>query len=100
MDQIGPYNERNKAKRLFRVRRNREYVADLKARSECADCGAKHDLTFDHLPRFQKLGTISSLMVKPVTLTALMREVRKCRIVCDRCHKRRENFRGRSNHKV
>lgn len=99
MEQVGPNSERNRARRQRKTQENRDYVADLKARSECADCGTKEDLTFDHLPGFRKLGTISSLISR-VTPQKLKQEIAKCRIVCLRCHRRRENFRGIANHKL
>lgn len=99
MDQIGPHNARNKAQRLLRTQRNQEYVRSLKERSECADCGTKENLTFDHLPGFYKIDTISNL-IHITSLAKIKREIAKCRIVCLRCHRYRENLRGRSNHRV
>jgi hypothetical protein len=96
---IGPNNERNRARHQRKTQANWDYVTDLKARSVCADCGTKENLTFDHLSGFRKLGNISS-MVSRVTPTKLKREIAKCRIVCLPCHQRRENFRGIANHKI
>lgn len=82
-----------------RNERNKLYVRFLKATGSCADCGTKDDLTFDHLPGFEKIGTVSD-MVHRVSLSKLQREIAKCEIVCWRCHMIRENGRGRTQHKI
>jgi hypothetical protein len=96
---VGPNNERNRAWHQRKVQANRAYVATLKARSVCADCGTREDLTFDHLPGFHKRDTIAN-MISRVSLGTLIKEIAKCRIVCLMCHRRRENFRGIANHKI
>jgi hypothetical protein len=82
-----------------RTERNKLYVRFLKLRSRCTDCGTKEDLTFDHLPGFTKLEDIAS-MVHHGSLKKLKREMAKCEIVCIRCHRVRENERGRAQHKI
>lgn len=78
---------------------NKEYVRILKMISRCADCGAREDLTFDHLPGHKKVGNIST-MVHTGSLKKLRQEMAKCEIVCLRCHRIRENDRGRAQHKI
>lgn len=83
------------------MERNKLYVAYLKAVTPCADCGSRDagDLTFDHLPGYHKVDTISNMVYRK-TLRVIKIEVAKCEIVCWSCHQQRENARGRSRHRV
>jgi hypothetical protein len=69
--------------------RNFKYVEDIKKRSKCTDCGNNdyRVLEFDHLPQFEKIGHIATLIRKGWTIQRLDTEIAKCDIVCANCHK-------------
>jgi hypothetical protein len=70
--------------------RNRDYLVELLLRSSCLDCG-ETDLVvlhFDHV-RGPKVGEVSKLARRGVSLTTLQEEIDKCEIVCANCHMRR-----------
>jgi hypothetical protein len=75
------------------------YVRGLKERTPCADCGGVFHhiaMDFDHLPGKKKLFSISTLVMKTVSLERIQREIEKCEIVCANCHRVR-TFNRRSS---
>lgn len=65
--------------------------------SGCSDCGNKTNtdsLTFDHLPKYEKLGDINDF-VRNKSRRKLLIEMAKCDVVCRDCHDKRERKRGR-----
>lgn len=76
------YKKRAKAQRLRNVQR----VADLKA-GACMDCEGKFHhaaMQFDHA-RGSKVKDISK-MVRRSSWAAVLREIKKCDLVCANCH--------------
>ena len=56
----------------------------------CVDCGERDIvvLEFDHVLQ-PKLGEISVMVYKRVSLTRFKREIEKCVVRCANCHRRR-----------
>lgn len=83
----------NKAKRAKR----KKYIDELKVTRGCFDCGYKKHpeaLQFDHLPGLKKNFDISKSFLKP--LDEVLKEIRKCQVVCACCHAIRTHARRTS----
>jgi len=86
------YAERGRAPRLARRRaaidRARRWMAGIKEGLPCADCRGLfpvYVMHWDHLPGFDKLDEISS-MVASRTREVVLEELKKCELVCANCH--------------
>lgn len=65
----------------------RKAIADYKVEKGCVDCGynAHHAaLEFDHLPEYDKVKSVASLMYNSWEI--IWAEIAKCEIVCSNCH--------------
>lgn len=86
------YAERGRPARLARKRTfvddARRWMASLKAGIPCTDCGGifpVYVMHWDHLPGFEKIDEISS-MVASRSREAILEELKKCELVCANCH--------------
>ena len=73
-------------------------IANLKATTPCADCGGTFPavcMDFDHLPGFEKVNNVGTMVVRGMPRDRVMTEVAKCEIVCANCHRIRPSERGR-----
>lgn len=90
--------ERYKSRALISNRlikaRNRDFIFEIKCRSECVDCGNDdpHVLDFDHLN--DKVKAISRLVSDQSSIEVLEQELLKCEVVCANCHRIRTAKRG------
>jgi hypothetical protein len=75
-----------------------EYLGPYLLSHPCVDCGEKDilKLEFDHRDRKVKLGEISHIIQKGVTLANLKLEVEKCDIRCSSCHRRKTEIENNS----
>lgn len=76
---------KEEAAKLRRIRRR--WLDIYKMRKGCATCGyAKHPaaLQFDHLDPTTKVRDVSNMIRNK--LKDLIKEVRKCRVLCANCH--------------
>lgn len=66
----------------------RSLIRRAKQFASCKDCDSKNQLTFDHVPgRGIKLFNIGDIWKNSVvTEEQLIIEIKKCDIVCDKCH--------------
>lgn len=78
---------KSKIKRIRRNTKNRRIVSKLKGISCCFICGTKRDLTFHHVSPAEKKSDIATMIGKAVTSSVLKKEIRKCIIICENCHK-------------
>jgi 5-methylcytosine-specific restriction endonuclease McrA len=80
--------------RAARRRKARDHVLRILQRSSCLDCGESDPivLDFDHV-HGKKLTTISNLVWRGHSISAIDREIAKCEIVCANCHRRRTGIR-------
>lgn len=69
-------------------KKQRQFVADLLARSSCVDCGNNDSrvLEFDHV-RGEKKGNIANLKNAAYGMKRLLDEIAKCDIRCANCHR-------------
>ena len=86
------YHERGKPSRLARRRARakvaRAWMASVKEGVPCMDCGEVFPvwvMHWDHLPGYEKLASISSL-VGSRRRTLILAELKKCELVCANCH--------------
>jgi hypothetical protein len=60
----------------------------LKANTPCTDCGETFPafvMHWDHLPGFDKAGDIGTMLAH-VSREAILKEIKKCELVCANCH--------------
>jgi hypothetical protein len=60
----------------------------LKSSTPCADCGSTFHhaaMSWDHLPGFEKLDDVSSLVSRH-NKALILAEIQKCELVCANCH--------------
>lgn len=77
----------SRTKRRRRLRRIRKWlIFEIKRVNRCNVCGVKRHLTFHHRDRSEKAFAISYKIGKNVTWHKLFGELRKCDIVCRKCH--------------
>lgn len=86
------YAERGRPARRARQRAAidaaRAWMAGLKEGIPCADCGGTfpvYVMHWDHLPGYEKLDEISS-MVANRSREVVLEELKKCELVCANCH--------------
>ena len=86
------YHERGKqsrlARRRVRAKAARAWMASIKEGVPCADCGQVFPvwvMHWDHLPGYEKVGSISSL-VGSRRRTLILAELKKCELVCGNCY--------------
>lgn len=75
---------------LARVERNKVWINDLKLRKGCKKCGFKkwpECLDFDHRNPQEKTFNISQKL--RLSRKTLLKEIKKCRILCANCHRHR-----------
>ena len=67
----------------------RKFIKDLldeiKSNSGCRICGGDKDLTFHHRDASMKLFSLGA--GKETSLNKVVKELRKCDILCEQCHK-------------
>ncbi len=88
---------RSKVRNKSQKKKNRRFVAWVKSRSCCVDCGEDNPvvLDFDHVVG-EKVMNISDMARTCYSRDTLMDEIDKCEVRCSNCHrivtaKRREN---------
>lgn len=92
--------EKEKIRKLRNGRRQfdkcRKHVHDILKNSSCKDCGEDNWilLEFDHLPEYDKISEISTMVRHGFSLNKINKEIAKCEIVCPNCHKLRTYKRG------
>jgi L-lysine 2,3-aminomutase len=81
--ELATYNKKQYKKRL----------AEIKQASGCVDCGEKNPivLDFDHLN--DKKYNISRMIHDGFSWKAILKEIKKCEVVCANCHRLRTHFR-------
>lgn len=87
--------EKKKIYDRIRYENNRTFLREYKIQKGCADCGWKEHhagLQFDHLPGNGKTRNVSTMMSR--NKAGLVEEVKKCEVVCARCHAIRTFERG------
>lgn len=71
-----------------RQREFRSWYASLKEGKPCSDCGQVFHpaaMHWDHLPEFEKSGSLGNL-VRHGSRELVLREIAKCELVCANCH--------------
>jgi hypothetical protein len=84
-----------RARNIEYIKRNVEYITNLKENTPCKDCGQQYPyyvMHFDHLK--DKMGHVATLARSPVSFKRLLIEISKCEIVCANCHAERTHQRG------
>ncbi len=73
--------------RQHQKKRNIRFINAYKRLHPCK-CGNKKNLTFHHRNPKRKFETISQLVRRGFSLKVLVKEVSKCDVVCENCHRR------------
>lgn len=79
----------NKKARRKSIHDKKRRLFELLCRSECVECGEDDPLVleFDHLA--DKRADISTLVRSTAPWDQVLRELRKCQVLCSNCHKRK-----------
>lgn len=88
------YIQSAKAHNLKAKQRNKQYILDYKLQHPCLDCGETNPivLEFDHISD-NKVDSVVQLALKPCSLNTLIKEIKKCEVVCANCHRIRTHNR-------
>lgn len=83
-----------------RIKEHKARIISLFVKSGCTDCGTKDVLVleFDHA-RGVKLGNVNRLLNRGCSWKVILKEIRKCDIVCANCHKRRTYARSADSYR-
>lgn len=70
--------------------RNRRFVADYLADSQCIDCGESDIvvLEFDHV-RGTKIAGVADMIRRNFSIKKIQDEIEKCEVRCCNCHRRK-----------
>ena len=73
-----------------RRERNKAYVWIIKMKKGCEICGESYipRLTFHHLKPRDKVNNISCMIANKTSLITLKKEIDKCIVVCESCHRK------------
>lgn len=83
----GQKNKTNENRKNSR-RKIQEYLIEYKEKIGCIDCKEKYPhymLEFDHLPGYEKIGSVAYL-AKSKGFNVAIKEIEKCEVVCSNCH--------------
>ncbi|KKK76605.1 hypothetical protein LCGC14_2861970, partial [marine sediment metagenome] len=73
-----------------KLRRKRQaWLSEIKLAEGCADCGYNEyacALHFDHLPEFDKIASVSTMLAGNRPISVIEDEMAKCEVVCANCH--------------
>lgn len=72
--------------RSARKQRKRALLRDYKFRLGCATCASFTNLEFHHLDPTTKVEGISRMVSNDRSMEAIFEEVKKCEVLCQRCH--------------
>lgn len=75
-----------------------EYLAQYFLLHPCVDCGETdiRVLEFDHKERSSKIGEVSQLIKRGLSLELIKSEVAKCEVRCANCHRKKTIFEDNS----
>ena len=79
----------------------RDYIRKYKEHRGCMDCGVKYPyyvLDLDHREPSDKKFT-PAMLHKTGSWDKMIKEIRKCDVVCSNCHRQRTHERGHYTHK-
>jgi len=74
----------------------REKINEIKSKP-CMDCGIKYPwwvMDFDHRPKTKKIDSIKNMVSRNRPLKIILKEIKKCDIVCSNCHRHRTYLRN------
>lgn len=77
------------AEQAIRLKRNQKFLDEYMSDKSCEICGINDPrvLEFDHLDRATKKDNVSDLIHKICSITTILDEISKCRILCANCHR-------------
>jgi len=92
---IGPnYSEMKKMQRQAQDKEKSEikiWFSNYKKSVSCSSCGEKKGLEFHHRIPGAKKDTISSLVRNGIQMERILDEIKKCDILCTKCHRKLHN---------
>ncbi len=86
------WHQRNKARRIAKIYERKEqlweFYSQLKATSECAQCGENHPATlqFHHRDPQKKEFNLGKAVSDGYSIDRIKKEVAKCTVLCANCH--------------
>lgn len=87
-------------KKKWRNKKLKQFYAYKKTLS-CEICGESHYrcLEFHHIDPSSKIAHIADL-AKSASTSTLMKEIKKCKVLCANCHRKEHDVIGNLGHKV
>ena len=79
-----------KNKRKQARQRDYDYIGKIKEKGECLICLIRDNeskLTFHHRDPKKKINNVQRLASMGLSITAINREIEKCDLLCEECHK-------------
>jgi hypothetical protein len=73
-----------------------DFINGLKMSNPCMDCKQFYNfwqMDFDHSPKFKKVGNVAEMLHRGMAFDSIIREIRKCELVCKNCHATRTQIR-------
>lgn len=85
-----------------KVEKNKQWLLDYLSDKQCVDCGLSdiRCLTFDHLPKYKKTTTVSTLVHKGYSIDRIQEEIAKTVVRCLNCHQRVTDERSKSRRQL
>jgi hypothetical protein len=72
-----------------------KWVNDMKEEKGCRICGTKEKLEYHHIDPTTKVSEISFMLSQMKSRTVILEEIKKCEVLCNRCHIETHNIIGR-----
>lgn len=60
---------------------------EYKSKQRCERCGSTYKLQFHHCDPECKRFNVSNMVMRGLSVARIKEEMRKCEILCERCHK-------------
>lgn len=90
LEESRKYNNKKRSERV-------EWIQSFKKDKPCYDCGLIFEpycMDFDHIPELGiKNNSISRMVLQNSSKNLILKEIKKCQLVCVLCHNKRTNFR-------
>ena len=85
------YRNRCRKTRLKRTLINRQLIIEFLLVNPCSVCDEAdiRCLEFDHIDKSTKRDSISRMLSSGLTWNVIRNEIRKCRVLCSNCHRKR-----------
>ena len=84
------YIDRAKLSKKVYVKRNQEFLSEIKDKLKCSECFEDHPavLDFHHIDPIYKEKNVSRMIYDGVSIKNIEKEIDKCIVLCSNCHRK------------